>query len=206
MAADGYTGKIAEQLIHEPEIQEAIVDYQKLLEKTDTVLHKAQEALKQRVLKVAREKAPKPAVAPSDQQSLFAQASNPDVSLVLEEMHRFVPADDMAAQQLISACRELAPNCSAVQIAEMIRMKGSAARGKDSPVGYLMQCVVSMFRGKTGAKLTQNFDRPQTIAIPVPVPGPDSISDARQWLKDANRSEEDKRLARELLREVGEVA
>lgn len=74
-------------------------------------------------------------------------AGTAEVYTVLTVMRRFCAADDDAAAQLLRKCREDAPSCTAVQIAEALEVKGPLAKGKDNPTGFLLIAVPKLFTG-----------------------------------------------------------
>jgi hypothetical protein len=83
--------------------------------------------------------------------------SQAEVYTVLQVMRRFAQgADDDAAEQLIRACRVNSPKCSAVQIAEALELKGPLAKGKESPVGFLLVAVPKLFKGEAGRMAQEN--------------------------------------------------
>ena len=79
------------------------------------------------------------------------KVSEAEVYTILEAMQRFCLADDDAAERLITECRSHAPNCTVVQIAEAIEVKGPLCKGRNvtNPVGLLLSSVPKIFAGNS---------------------------------------------------------
>ena len=85
--------------------------------------------------------------------------SGAEVANLLDVMAEYVPANERAARQLLTVCREVKPSCTITSIFDAVKIFGPKASGKPSPVGYLQACVVdSLTKERKPATQAESFD------------------------------------------------
>lgn len=71
-----------------------------------------------------------------------------EVCTVLDALLPFCPAVDLPlVRHLIKLCRAMSPHCTAVDIAEAVKLKGPMSSRKDNPAGFLLTAVPHLFDG-----------------------------------------------------------
>src|SRR5690606_32306194 len=68
-----------------------------------------------------------------------------EAQAVLEALAPYGVTDQQAAQDLVEACRQQAPDCTPAEIAFAIRQKAPLARS--NPIGFLLTAVPKCFAG-----------------------------------------------------------
>ncbi len=138
----------------------------------------------------------------------MAQPSSSEVALVLRALSEYGDDDDDVALQLLSQCREVAPDCTIPEVVHFIHQKGALIRRDrnqkiTNPMGFLLTAVPKCFAGETleryrrGEKNRQEEERAfherQEAEIAL------WRRDQEAILNDPGASEEDKRFARRIL-------
>lgn len=127
---------------------------------------------------------------------------------VVRALSYFGIADDDVATKLVSACRAQAPDCTLDEIIHFIQQKGWLIRQDRNlriarPIGFLLAAVPKCFAGEAFRLYREEGRRAREDAETLTFR---QQADLEQWtreheavLADPKASEEDKRLARDLL-------
>lgn len=145
------------------------------------------------------------------------QSEDADLLAVSQALNRYWPVDQMAAVQLIRACRKVQPDARADEICFFVREKLELARQSRSitnPTGLILSTVPQSFVGSTFQEFRQRMERQAALAAEEAERKRQQEEELNAWLKreleqaelianDETKSQQERDAAERKLRQWG---